>query len=103
VHTDFHASRLVEIALDRGLRVPEDLAIIAYDDENAELAIVPLTAVSAPGRELGELALRMLFERIRSDDPRALSPRHIQLVPRLVVRESCGGSAAPSLAGSAIG
>lgn len=90
VHTDFHAARLVEIAMDRGLRVPDDLAIVAYDDENAELAIVPLTAVSPPGRELGRLALQTLFERIRSDDAGAIPPRHVQLVPQLTVRRSCG-------------
>ncbi|WP_460796838.1 LacI family DNA-binding transcriptional regulator [Microbacterium sp. GXF0217] len=90
VHTDFHASRLVEIAMDRGIRIPEDLAIVAYDDEHADLAIVPLTAVSPPGRELGRLAMQMLFERIRATEDEPASPRHIQLVPRLVVRRSCG-------------
>ncbi|GAA4769802.1 substrate-binding domain-containing protein [Microbacterium gilvum] len=96
VHTDYHASRLVEIAVDRGVRVPEDLAIVAYDDENAELAIVPLTAVSPPGRELGRLALQTLFERVRSDDPAAIPPRHVQLVPRLTIRRSCGAPATVS-------
>lgn len=90
VHTDFHASRLVEIALDLGVTVPDDLAVVAYDDEFAELAIVPLTAVSPPGREIGRLAMQTLFERIRAEDPRTMPPRHIHLVPQLTVRRSCG-------------
>lgn len=90
VHTDFHASRLVEIALDLGVSVPEDFAVVAHDDEFAELAMVPLTAVSPPGREIGRLAVDTLFERIRTEAPDRMPPRHIQLVPHLAVRASCG-------------
>jgi len=90
VHTDFHAAHLLEIAIDRGLRVPEDFSIVAYDDENAQLAIVPLTAVAPPGRELGRLAMSTLYERIQAEEPGELSPRHISLVPRLNVRRSSG-------------
>jgi DNA-binding LacI/PurR family transcriptional regulator len=89
VHTDFHASRLIEAALDRGLRVPHDLAVIAYDDNTAEMGIVPLSAVAAPTREIGETALRMIVERIREQQP-GPPPRQIQLLPRLIVRKSCG-------------
>lgn len=96
VHTDFHASRLVEIALDLGVAVPEDFAVVAYDDEFAELAIVPLTAVSPPGREIGRLAMQTLVERIRADDPRTMPPRHIHLVPQLTVRRSSGSLAEPT-------
>lgn len=90
VHTDFHAAHLLEIAIDRGVRVPEEFSIVAYDDENAQLAIVPLTAVSPPGRELGRLAMSTLFERIQAEDEAELAPRHISLVPRLNVRRSSG-------------
>ena len=90
VHTDFHAAHLLEVAIDRGVRVPQDFSVVAYDDENAQLAIVPLTAVAPPGRELGRLAMSTLFERVHADDPAELSPRHISLVPRLTVRRSSG-------------
>lgn len=90
VHTDFHASRLVEIALDLGIEVPEDFAVVAHDDEFAELAMVPLTAVSPPGREIGRLAIDTLFDRIRTEAPDRMPPRHIQLVPHLAIRASCG-------------
>ena len=94
VHTDDHAARLVEAALDRGLRVPEDLAVVAYDDENAGLAVVPLTAVTPPRRELGREALRLLVARVVGEDveePGASgAPRYVALLPRLTVRGSCG-------------
>jgi len=89
VHTDVHAARLIEVATDRGLRVPEDLAVIAYDDDTAALALVPLTAVTAPRRDLGHQALRILIERI-SETEHPTAPRHLTLVPSLTVRSSCG-------------
>jgi DNA-binding LacI/PurR family transcriptional regulator len=95
VHTDHHAARFVEAALDRGMRVPDDLAIVAYDDENAELAAVPLTAVTPPRWELGREALRLLVDRIAEQDGDQEGdrrpPRHVDLLPRLTIRDSCGG------------
>ncbi|GAA5201863.1 substrate-binding domain-containing protein [Microbacterium jejuense] len=90
VHTDVHAARLVELATDRGIHVPDDLAIVAYDDDTASLAMVPLTSVTAPGRDLGQEVLRIMTERIASPDRTATAARHITMLPRLTVRESCG-------------
>lgn len=86
-HTDYHASRLVEVADSMGVAVPEDLAIIAYDDELAELAQVPLTAVTAPRREVGRTALALMLERL---DPTSsiAAVRHVELLPSLTVRQS---------------
>jgi DNA-binding LacI/PurR family transcriptional regulator len=92
VHTDDHAARLVEAALDRGLRVPDDLAVVAYDDENAELAVVPLTTVTPPRRELGREALQLLVDRITEPGSERRPPRHVELLPRLTVRASCGAN-----------
>ena len=65
---------------------------MAYDDENAELAAVPLTAVTPPRWELGREALRLLVDRIAEQDEDRRPPRHVDLLPRLTVRESCGGA-----------
>ncbi|WP_432482085.1 LacI family DNA-binding transcriptional regulator [Kineococcus esterisolvens] len=89
VHTDDHATRLVEAALDRGLDVPRDLAVVAYDDEVAGFAPVPLTAVTPPRRALGREALRTLVERVGETGPRGPA-RHVELLPTLTVRRSCG-------------
>ena len=88
-HTDFHAARLEEVAESMNMAIPRDLAIIAYDDELADSAHVPLTAVTAPRLEVGQTALAMMIERL---EPTNSFPavRHIELLPRLTVRESCG-------------
>ncbi|WP_103064135.1 LacI family DNA-binding transcriptional regulator [Actinomyces qiguomingii] len=69
----------------RGLRIPEDVAIVGYDDISvaAEL-ITPLTSVRQPMREMGAAAADMLL----SADG---AVRHITFPPMLVVRESTIG------------
>lgn len=89
VHAEAHAGRVVDVALGYGVRIPEDLAIISYDDIHADLASVSLTSVSHPNAELGREALSLLVSRIDSvRGPR--TPRHIQLLPELTIRDSCG-------------
>lgn len=89
VHTDVHATRVLELATDRAISVPDDLAIVAYDDDVASLAMVPLTAVTAPRRDLGRQALRILTERIAETEERS-APRHLAVLPSLTIRESSG-------------
>ncbi|MBE1874734.1 LacI family DNA-binding transcriptional regulator [Myceligenerans pegani] len=85
VHADREAISLVERARDRGLRVPEDLAVVAYDDEVAGLADPPITGIRPPKAALGAAALDLLVRRITEPD----RPVHrIQLGPQLIVRAS---------------
>lgn len=71
-------------AIRQGLRVPEDLAIIGYDDtDEAAAAPVPLSTVSQPKYDLGDAAARLLF----SSTP-ASEVQHITFEPSLVVRAS---------------
>ncbi len=78
-------------ALDAlGLRVPEDVAVVGMDDtELAEMSCPALTSVSLASEERGELAARLLLERL--DHPEA-PPARPTVPPRLVVRASSGGS-----------
>ncbi|WP_420110561.1 substrate-binding domain-containing protein [Pseudactinotalea sp.] len=93
VHAEGHAGRIVDVALNLGIRIPEDLAIVSYDDIHADLAAVPLTSVSHPNAELGREALTLLVDRI--DDVRTSStPRHIMLLPELTIRSSCAAAVA---------
>jgi DNA-binding LacI/PurR family transcriptional regulator len=86
LHTDADAVAFIDLAADRGLSVPDDVSVIAYDDEIAALAAVPLTAVSPPKWDLGHQAVRMCFDRIRSS--RASTVVRAVLMPRLTERES---------------
>ncbi len=77
-----------------GLSVPDDMALVSYDDETADLAEVPLTAVSPPKYRVGRMAADVLARRLVERDD---CPLHqIRLRPRIVVRRSCGTGGAPS-------
>jgi DNA-binding LacI/PurR family transcriptional regulator len=87
---DREAAGLVLHARRLGLAVPDDLAVVAYDDEVADLGEVPLTAVSPPKTEVGALAAELLLRRIEQG---ASTPIHqVQLQPRLAIRASCGAA-----------
>lgn len=84
-HNDEDALAIVQYASSAGFAVPDDLSIVAYDDEIAELASPALTAVSPPKTHIGDLAARTLIDLLA--DP-GMPARHIEVEPRLVVRES---------------
>lgn len=71
----------------RGIRVPEDVALVGYDDvEFAESWIVPLTSIRQPTSEMGRRAAQLLFEHA-ADKP---DHQHQQIVlqPELIARET---------------
>ncbi len=73
---------------DRGLRIPQDVAVLGFDDFDWADAFQPrLTAIMQPCREIGLTAARMLKRRI--DEPEG-RPEVLRLAPRLIKRESCG-------------
>jgi DNA-binding LacI/PurR family transcriptional regulator len=75
----------------RGLRIPEDVAVVGYDDMPWALALTPaLTVVRQPGYELGSRAMELLRQRIREP---ARSITTVMLQPELVVRGSSGAPA----------
>jgi LacI family transcriptional regulator, galactose operon repressor len=72
----------------RGLRVPEDLALVAFDDfEWADLFAPRLTVIAQPTARLGERGVELLLSRL--DDPKQ-PPRTERLAARFVHRDSCG-------------
>lgn len=69
-----------------GIRVPQDLALIGYDDiDFAQSTVVPLSSVRQPAREIGATAVDLLLGALA--DP-TLTPRHVRFRPELVVRAS---------------
>ncbi|MFT7837974.1 LacI family DNA-binding transcriptional regulator [Saccharothrix sp. BKS2] len=84
---DMLALGLLQQAVRLGLRVPEDLAIVGYDDiEFAAAAAVPLTSVSQPRQLLGRTAAELLLAEARDPDGHEHERRVFE--PELVVRES---------------
>ncbi|MFC7262585.1 substrate-binding domain-containing protein [Streptomyces lutosisoli] len=98
VHSDEDAIVLVPKLQARGISVPEDLALIAYDDEVAGLSDVPLTAIAPPKRSVGELAAKLLLQRLaeRTSGRRPAPRQHLELLPELRIRSSCGDEALDS-------
>ena len=83
---DLCAVGLIEKAMERGIRIPEDLSVCGFDDiEYATLVSPKLTTVAQDKYELGKLAAEYLLRRILSPNTTA---RYIKLEPDLVVRES---------------
>ena len=73
---------------ERRLRVPEDIALVAFDDfEWSDLFHPYLTAIAQPTREIGAQAVQMLVARL--DEPERPT-RRVRLAPTFVHRESCG-------------
>jgi LacI family transcriptional regulator len=75
---------------DVGLRIPEDIAVVGYDDILiAPYLHPPLTTVHLPAGELGFSAVEMLVQLIRQENLEMLHVRH---ETHLVIRASCGAN-----------
>ncbi|MFP3987164.1 substrate-binding domain-containing protein [Streptomyces sp. E11-3] len=93
MHTDADAVVLIPQLRARGVRVPDDLALIAYGDEVAPLADLPLTAVAPAKRAVGAKAAELLLTRLtqaRGTEGVRTARQHLDLLPELKVRASCG-------------
>jgi DNA-binding LacI/PurR family transcriptional regulator len=73
---------------DHGMRVPEDIALVGFDDlPFSRFTDPPLTSVRLPIVDLAHQAADMLFQILRGDE---LKCKQVILDTQLVVRESCG-------------
>jgi LacI family transcriptional regulator len=83
---DMTALGLLQSAIGSGTRVPEQLAIVGYDDiQFAAAAAVPLTSVRQPRAELGRAAAGLLLDEAGNPEH---SHRQIVFTPELIARES---------------
>ena len=75
-----HVAALLLRSLERaGVRVPDDMRMVGFDDVRfATLLSVPLTTMHQPCREIAQVALRAMLDRI--DDP-TIPPRGLALTP----------------------
>jgi LacI family transcriptional regulator len=77
---------VIQAARARGLRVPEDLSVVGFDDvENATVVTPALTTVRQPLAEMGRTAVSLLNRLLEGQRFETL---HVELATRLVVRES---------------
>jgi LacI family transcriptional regulator len=87
---DLMAFGVLRAAAELGRRVPQDLALVGYDDiELARYASPPLTTVAQPKREMCRRAVRLMLNRVADE---RLAPQKALLPVSLAVRETCGGA-----------
>jgi GntR family transcriptional regulator of arabinose operon len=87
---DHVAARVMRHLATLGIRVPDDVAIVGFDDvDYATLVLVPLTTMRQPCARIGEMAVRLMVERLA--DP-GLPAREVSFDCEMVVRESCGAA-----------
>ncbi|WP_328913199.1 MULTISPECIES: GntR family transcriptional regulator [unclassified Streptomyces] len=92
VFGDREAILLEAAARRHGTDIPGQLALVSYDDETADIAEVPLTAVAPPKYRVGRMAAEVLLRRLTEGD--ACPLHQVLLRPRIVIRASCGAAVA---------
>lgn len=81
---DDMAAAVLTAAYRSGLRVPQQLSVIGFDDTPVASIVYPaLTTIAQPSREMASIAVGMLLDKNASDEPQAACLPH-----RLVVRET---------------
>lgn len=76
---------------EAGCRIPDDIAVIGFDDlEEGFFATPSLTTISPNKQEIGQFAVTLLLERIKG--VRTGPPTRVEPSFRLVVRESTAGA-----------
>ena len=84
---DLLALGMMRGLLARGIRIPDEISIIGYDDiEFAPSAAVPLTSIAQPAYQLGTVAAQLLLSECEGIETHAHQEVHFQ--PELVVRNS---------------
>ncbi|WP_062302405.1 LacI family DNA-binding transcriptional regulator [Demequina subtropica] len=86
IASDLMASGAIPVLLDRGIRIPEDMAIVGFDDSAAAVSTkVGLTTVRQPSRQMGWHMADTLIEVLRGNES---VPRELIMPLELVVRDS---------------
>jgi DNA-binding LacI/PurR family transcriptional regulator len=87
--SDAMASGATPAAREQGLRIPDDLSVVGFDDIDLAAHVdPPLTTVHQPIRQKGADAVRLLLAEVEQRE--ANRPEHLRLETRLIVRGSSG-------------
>ncbi len=86
--SDAMAVGAMRIIRDAGLRIPDDIAVVGFDDlPFAERHLPSLTTIRQPIHQMGEMAVKTLLELLEHPD---MGPQRVILPTQLMIRESCG-------------
>lgn len=91
--SDLIAIGIIEAMKDNGTRVPDDVAVIGFDNNEMTKYIEPkLTTVEKPMHKMGVVGARLLFDIVENVEEDFFPEREIVLQSKLKVRKSCGES-----------
>jgi DNA-binding LacI/PurR family transcriptional regulator len=83
---DLTAIGAIRALREQGIRVPEDMSVVGFDDiQSAAFQHPSLTTIRQPLKEMGSMAARILLSRIRGQEG---EPQVVKVLPELIVRES---------------
>ncbi|MCK4965684.1 LacI family DNA-binding transcriptional regulator [bacterium] len=86
-YDDEMALSVCKAVVDKGLKIPEDVGVIGYDNiVSSEYYMKSLTTVDYPKSEIGSKGAELLIKRMKSK--KRLKPKQIVLMPKLIIRES---------------
>ncbi len=86
VHSDPDALSVAQYCAEHGVAIPDELAMVSYDDEVAHLAEPALTAIRPPKNHVGRLAVELMVARLLGGDRRPA--QGVLVAPELIVRHS---------------
>jgi len=82
------AISMLAAAFRIGIKVPEELAIVGFDNVGMTTQVqVPLTTINVHRTDIGTMAAQVLIDQI---EERSTEPAHVVLPTELIIRESCG-------------
>jgi LacI family transcriptional regulator len=85
---DLSAFGAMDAAREDGLRIPDDISIVGFDDiPQASFVYPKLTTVRQPLEQMGQIAVKMLLQQI---EDQSRPPQRITLETQLIIRDSCG-------------
>ncbi|HHX36537.1 MAG TPA: substrate-binding domain-containing protein [Clostridiaceae bacterium] len=85
-HDDRIAYTLINYLKLKGLRVPEDISVVGYDDSYYATLNTPITTVSHPKAQYGTQAAKAIIDLI--NNPRQFDISNYVIEPQLIVRKS---------------
>lgn len=87
ISSDILAAGALRAASQNGMKIPDDLSIIGYDDTIAEFLAPPLTTMQLPAEEIADAALNLLIEKIEAVSSHD-NHRTVKIGPVFVARSS---------------
>ncbi|MEI6142941.1 MAG: LacI family DNA-binding transcriptional regulator [Mariniphaga sp.] len=78
----------IEFISSLGLKIPDDIAVVSFDDPDAyKICVSPVTVVNQPLKEIGKTAVQVLLNKIKHPDAKS---QQIILKTEFIIRKSCG-------------